>query len=126
LASAHVGRLSRLSSGSDNENDGSLTPGGQQADDAASSVYGTPTLTPPSSWTADSTSAQADGASKAADGLVPEAAATAASTNAEVDDTGEAADGVAAEVAATAAGEPLQHAERVDDDDDDDDAPART
>ncbi len=121
-----AGRLSRLSSGSDDENDGSPTLGGQQADDVASNVYGTPTPAPPSSRTADSTSAEADGASEAADVPVPEAAATAASTNAEADDAGEAADGVAAEAAATAAGELLQYAERIDDDDDGDDAPART
>jgi hypothetical protein len=81
---------------------------------------------PPSSRTADITSAEADGTSEAVKGPAPEAAATAASTNAEADDADEAADGVAAEAAVTAAGEPLQHAERVYDDDDDYDAPART
>jgi hypothetical protein len=97
------------------------TPGGQQADDTASSIYGTPSPAPPSSRTADSTSVEADGASKAAGKPAPEAAATAASTNAEADDAGEVVDVVVAEAATTAAGEPLQHSERVENDDDGDD-----
>ncbi len=124
--SARAGRLSRLSSGSDDQNDELPTPGVQQADNAAISVYGMPTSAPTRGRTADIASAEADGAREAANGPTPEATATANSNHAEADNADEAVDGVSAKAAATAASVLLQHAERNDDDDDDDNAPART
>jgi hypothetical protein len=53
----------------DDENDESPTPDGQYDNNAASSVYGTLTPAMPSSGTADNTSAEADGAGEAADGV---------------------------------------------------------